>query len=354
MKLLFVIDNLCFGGAQKIFSFVANELVKKEYKVAVVSYASDEIPHFGLDDRIQFFSGGAYKHNGIVKHFEKLPCIREVIKMTMPEVIIAFSAIPTLLGILASHNKIPVIYCERGDPNQYNSLKDKVMFLGLRLAKWSVFQTEQAQKCFGKKIVQRSTVIPNPAFDVSVKRVCDYSTIAFVGRFEIRQKRQDLMVEAFEKILKKYPNAKLAFYGAGEDLEYIEQMCCEKKIIDSVCFKGKVENVCEEIAKAFCFVLTSDYEGIPNALIEAMSIGRPCVSTDCSPGGAKMLIDNYENGILVPCGDVDAVADAVTYLYDNPKEADRMGETAKMIIEKYHPDVIVEKWIEAIENAFYR
>jgi glycosyltransferase involved in cell wall biosynthesis len=92
------------------------------------------------------------------------------------------------------------------------------------------------------------------------------------------------------------------------------------------------------------FVLSSDFEGIPNALLESMSIGVPSVSTDCSPGGAAMLIRNKENGLLVPKGDVKALATAMEFIITHPAESERMAIQATEVNELYAETEIAGKW----------
>ena len=105
-----------------------------------------------------------------------------------------------------------------------------------------------------------------------------------------------------------------------------------------------------KISYAAFFVLSSDYEGIPNALLEAMSIGVPCISTDCSPGGAAMLIQNKKNGLLVSRNNANALADAMEYIICHPVEAELMGKNGMYVCDAFSEKTISEKWLSFIEK----
>ena len=113
---------------------------------------------------------------------------------------------------------------------------------------------------------------------------------------------------------------------------------------------GKTYDVVAAFQNALASVLSSDFEGIPNALLESMSLGVPSISTDCSPGGAAMLIRNKENGLLTPRGDAKALAEAMEYVILHPNEAEAMGETGMEVNQLYAEDVISVKWQSFIKT----
>jgi len=177
--------------------------------------------------------------------------------------------------------------------------------------------------------------------------------ISFVGRFEIKQKRQDIMLKAFHLVQKEIKDIKLVFYGDGEDVNVIKTMVNNLKLNDKIVFRGKVDNVESHIYNSKLFVLTSDYEGIPNSLIEAMSLGLPCISTDCDPGGARLLIKDNINGLLVPKGDEKKIAEAILFLLRNPVSAYKIGQEARKILEEYSEDKIIYLWKTYIEKIIW-
>ena len=168
--------------------------------------------------------------------------------------------------------------------------------------------------------------------------------IAFVGRFYLPQKRQDVAVKAFQLFLLKHPDYKLVFYGDGKDLDKIKKQVKKSGIDNNVVFMGAVKNLAECLKNSKMLLITSDYEGIPNALIEGMCIGLPCISTDCSPGGARFLIQDKENGLLVPRNSPNDIAEACSFIVEHPDIAEQYGKDAQMITEKLSPQIIYQLW----------
>lgn len=341
------------GGAQKILTFVANQLSALGEDVTILSYASKK-PNFDIAKNVNYISGEDYKYKGVFKHIAKISTINDAIKKSNPSIIIAFAPIPAILSIFATiGNKTPVVFCERGDPSRFKSLVYRIKFYPLRFSNWHVFQTENAKALYSKRVQKNSSVIPNPiTFEFKKAPLFNErnNEIAFVGRFDIVQKRQDLMLLAFSELIKYYPNIKLVFYGEGDDMESIKKLASSLDLNEKVAFAGKVNNIEEKIRFSRMFVLTSDFEGIPNALIEAMSVGLPCVSTDCSPGGARLLIKNKINGLLVPPNDCESLVSAMRYMLDNPTKSQRMGECAQNIYKDYSSDKIAGLW----KNMIYK
>ena len=338
MKVLFVISCLNYGGAEKNLMLVANHFNKIGHDVAIcnfneretVQHVCHEVKYYEKTDVYE--KTGKFAWIGMRKQqyeFLKL-CCRDF----KPDIIISFLGMPNFLSILCGKILgIPVVISERADPNRFNSKLDKIMHFVYNYADGAVFQSDGAKNFYSGRLQKRSAVISNPVMHVKEEYCYDlkqtYKVIAFAGRFETVQKRQDIMLEAMKLVLKKHPDYKLVFYGDGENEEEIKNLASDMKINENVIFAGVSDNLVRDISKCEIYAITSDYEGIPNTLLEAMTIGMPCVSTDCSPGGAKMLVDNGINGTLVPCGDVSAIAEAINYYIENKSVAVAHGKEAK-------------------------
>ncbi len=355
-KILLIMHDINYGGAAKMFAFLSNGLCEIGNDVYVYTYEGLE-PNYPLKIDVNYIPAKIIPHNLLFKRLLPFVSVRKTVKMVKPDVVISFLPNANLYSILGtSFTKIPVIITERSDPfNEKGALLEIKRYF-FRFADGAVFQTEGARNYYCKRLIDRSVVIPNPVTTcyhplVSYNNRID--EVVFVARFYIKQKRQDIMVLAFKKVLEKYPNLKLVFCGEGEDIPKIVDMVAKEGITHNVIFEGKVINVRKRIEKAKVFVLTSDYEGIPNALIEAMVSGLPVVSTDCSPGGARLLIEHKKNGLIVPTGDVDSIADAIVFLLDNPEIAEQLGNEAQKIIEKYSPIRITKMWDEFIDSVVY-
>ena len=121
------------------------------------------------------------------------------------------------------------------------------------------------------------------------------------------------------------------------------------EIQNKVFLMGATSDVGKALQTADLFVLSSDYEGMPNALMEAMAVGVPCLSTDCPCGGPRELIKNEKEGILVPVGNVNVMENAISSILNNRDKLDEMGLNAKCRADFFKPNVILKEWKEYIE-----
>ena len=348
IKVLFVASNLSYGGAQKMLTFVANSLDRSMYQVAILNQNSSIKAARQINNDVEYYEHPQFTKRGIKRVQEVFELLKVILKIK-PDVIVSFLNMPNFISTLAGWmTGVPVIISERGDPWQNMSKTDEFMRNFEKRAAGAVFQTDGARKCYPEKLRKKGEIIPNPVVPFGGDKEFEYTDkirdIAYVGRFENCQKRQDVAVRAMSEICKKYPDVKLNFYGSGPDEDSIKKIAEELGVHSNVIFHGKVSSPQTELLKNDIYLITSDYEGIPNSLIEAMSIGMPCISTDCSPGGAALLIEHEKNGILVPCDDWHAIADAVIHWIEKPNLASDCGKNAKMICERFSPEVIIEKW----------
>ena len=359
MKILFVISCLSYGGAEKNFMLVANYFNKIGHEVAICNFNERKTVQTVSDDIKYYENSGIYDKKGkfawVGLRKQQYRYLKLCCKDFEPDVIVSFLNMPNFLSVLCGKLlKIPTIISERADPYRSNSKLDKLMHFMYNRADGAVFQSNGAKAFYSKKLQEKSAVIPNPLMGVKEEYLYNSEqankVIAFAGRFETMQKRQDIMLEAMKKVLEKHPDYKLVFYGDGENEDEIKRLATDMGIESNVIFAGVSDNLVRDISKCEIYVITSDYEGIPNTLMEAMSVGMPCVATDCSPGGARMLIKSGENGTIVPCGDVDAVANAIVYYIENKDVAILHGKNATDIKNKFSYAVIMKKWEDYILN----
>lgn len=348
MKILFVIHSLRVGGATKQLALIANSLVKFGHNVTVYAYSFNQKSAFPLDSKIKYVCEEHIVKNAKVEYLVTPRRIRKIVKQTNPDIVIGWrtnAGCLVALGCLGL--KVKTVFCERSDPY----MEDNFM---LHIAKWvcnlndfGIFQTKGAQEYY-KILRKNSVVIPNPYSSDKDFETIQYSDrkheIACVGRFELVQKRQDIMLNAFKIFHSKYPEYKLSFYGDGADRAKVERLANTMGLQDSVIFHGAVSNVLDKIASSKLLVLSSDYEGIPNVILEAFTADTPVVSTDCSPGGARVLIDNGENGLVVPIGDYMALAEAMECVVSDETLAIKFINNGKKKIKEFVPDLIFEKW----------
>ena len=317
MRLLVLSDSFNGYGAEHILKWLGNGLCDSGFEVSFCSIF-DQGRDKGLTDRAHYYEMRFPKEVYDISYFLKgMIYLRKLKKKDNFDCILTFHTNPYLMALLAKpFSGIKTIHSERDNPYNRNTLATKFKMWTYRYAQKIVFQTEGARAFFDQGIKDKSVIIPNP---ISIPKACwrgeGAHTIASVGRLFIRFKRQDVLLEAFNRVLESYPNYKLVLYGDGPDSEKIKRIVASLGIKDHVCFKGKVSNVMDCLIDEEIFVLSSDSEGMPNALMEAMALGMPVVSTDCEPGGAKALIDNGVNGLLVSRSSVDELAAALVVNY---------------------------------------
>nr|MCR5405084.1 glycosyltransferase [Butyrivibrio sp.] len=174
--------------------------------------------------------------------------------------------------------------------------------------------------------------------------------VVMVARFH-ENKNHAMVMEAFKKATDRdYRDYSLVFYGDGPEKKKLLNLAAQLGIDDRVIFRGNVTDVAQHIEKARIFVLASDHEGMPNSLIEAMSLGLACISTDCPCGGPRDLIRDGENGLLVPVRDRDAIASSIRRLIEDDELRERIGSNAVRIRERFAPEVANAKWKEYFDR----
>lgn len=354
-SILFVTNSLGFGGAEKMLTFVAGELQDRGYRCGIANL--NKVPDYvnkqqqRIHEAVQVYTLEKPQDTAN-KNTYYISKLKEIAKKFCPDVLVAFTAYPSMYArIVGFLLGIPSIMSERGDPIRLGmgqGLKNKLSLMLINSSKGGVFQTEGAMSVYGKGLQKRSVVIPNPIFIKGeipeVPQSERQKTVVSVGRLDNFQKRYDVMLEAFRLFSQKHPEYTLKLYGDGSDTEQIKQWAVDLGIADKVNLMGLTRQPMQDIAHDGMFLITSDFEGISNSLLEAMAVGLPCVSTDHTPGGARMLITDHENGLLAPVEDAPALAAAMCEFAENPALAEKCGNNAKDVINRFAPAKIIDQW----------
>ena len=223
----------------------------------------------------------------------------------------------------------------------------------LPLADGCVFQTEQAKAWFPESLQKKSAVIMNQVSDAFFSRppAAERGEIAAVGRLSA-QKNHALLIRAFSRL----PDTgdRLVIYGEGELRPALEALVEELGLSGRVLLPGQCDDVPRALGCAKLFVLPSDYEGMPNALLEAMALGLPCISTDCPCGGPASVIRSGENGLLVPTGDEEALSRAMAALLSDAERRRTLAENARQTAEGFRPDAVFRQWEAYIDSILDR
>lgn len=357
MKLIFLNADIGYGGAEKMLVWLANQCAENGHQVTLFTYRNCQVMQpvsiLVKHVHVQLETDGAD-----ISIIKTIIFLHRFINSEKFDIGIAFLS-PSMLrmAIASIGTNMKMLFSHRGDP-YYSSPNKKIkQRLFGKINRWAfkqadhyVFQTQMAKNYFCQDIQSRSTVIPNPIHPLlrTTERAGNIQkTIVTVGRLDIKQKRQDILIEAFNSLSNQYPEYDLQIYGSGEDEDFLRAISSSNEKIKIM---GKTSKVAEVVQNAAVFVLTSDFEGIPNALLEAMSIGVPCVSTDCSPGGAAMLIQDKVNGLLTPRGDAKKLSQAIIYMLENHVEAEEMALKALQVNVDYAEDRIRKMWLNVLNT----
>ena len=359
MKILFVTNSLGFGGAEKMLTFVAESLSKRGHRVSIANL--NAVPDYVnahrrvVDENIAIYEkeDGSHKSGK-----DKIRFVWRAAKKENADILVGFTEIPNVIArIIGLMLGIPSIMSERGDPARTGvgiGLKNKIVLSLINGSKGGVFQTEGAKEFYGRGIRKRGVVIPNPIFITGEVPFVPYDkrekSVVSVGRLDNFQKRYDVMLDAFKIFSEKHPEYVLKIYGKGSDEELIKKWVADRELVDKVKFMGLTTQPMQDTCDDGMFLITSDYEGISNSLLEAMAIGHPCVSTDHTPGGARLLITDHENGLLAPIGDAEKLAMAMCEFAEDEALAAKCGENAKDVVNRFAPDRIIDMWEEYIKK----
>lgn len=347
-KIVFTGFLFGFGGAEKSMLMVANGLARLGNEVTIISLEGNNIV-YDLEERVNIFFLPTFKGNKIKKIFNRFKKLKRILKQLQPDVVISFWLQPAIIAeIISRFNGYKTVYSERGDPSskEYKGIYYFVRKCLFNCIDGFVFQTEGAKNYFSKSIQNKSVVINNPVF-INYK---DYprpetrnKEIVNVGRLH-EQKNQALLIRSFSQISDFFPEYILKIYGEGDLKPSLENLIEELNLKEKVLLEGTINKLFKDISASSLFVLTSDYEGMPNALMEAMALGIPSISTDCKPGGARELINHNVNGFIIKTGAENQLAQSMKYLLDHPIEAEKLGKEAQKICDIYDPDKILLLW----------
>lgn len=352
MKLLFLSTGIGYGGAYKIFVWLMNQIVAEGHEVTLLTYRSDKVIQYQfIDDRVRLLHMPLESRGGSLRGCLKtVMTLRKHIQDEAYDIGVAFlppSQIRLILACKGTRTKS--LISQRGDP--WNSINTKSPFIPKAIingiinhADAYVFQTPYAKAYYPEIVRRKCIIIQNPViqFESRTNRIPE-KRIVSVARFDIRQKRQDVLINAFKTLSTSYPDYTLELYGNGEDENLLKETT---KSNEKIKFMGVSNNISKAISNAAMFVLTSDSEGIPNALLEAMSLGIPCISTDYSPGGVELLIKDGVDGLIVKRGDSAGLVTAMSRYLDDEKFAEMCGLNGQKRVTAVSDNEIAKMWTD--------
>lgn len=350
LDIVFVSNALANGGAARVISILAKAFSERGSKVGVAVYSAfpGEYP-LPLSVEKEYGPKGG---SGAAKA-RRIAWLRSVTRRNPDATVVAFEYfvnMQTLIACAGLPNR--VVVSERNDPARVGS-RFPIGWLRERLyrhADMLVCQTDEAASYFSDKV--NKCVILNPLKEglpapyTGVRR----KAVVTFCRLE-RQKNLPMLIRAFSRLHEAYPDYTLEIYGDGKEREKLAAL------IDGLGLAGVAKmlpgrsDVHDVVRDAAMFVLPSDYEGLSNSMLEAMAIGLPVICTDCPCGGARMVIEDGENGLLVPAGDEAALMDAIVLTASNPTLAAKLSRNAADLRERLAVSKVSSVWMRVIDHV---
>lgn len=359
MRIAFCLGGLNKGGAERVVSNLANYMAK-DNEIIIIITKLDKI-EYELDEKVKVFVLDNNSNNkiNIIRNIKILIKMKKILINNNTDVAIAFLQEPIArLLFLKKFNrkirKIKTIISMRIDPNHaFNSFKNRLSLSLYNMADGIVFQTEEAKQFFNKRIQKKGIIIPNainPIFYDLRKKTKRKNVLVSVGRLT-KQKNYPMLINAFSIVSKRYKDYTLEIFGDGVLKQELQNLIDSLDLKNKILLRGNVKNIKDEIYNARLFILSSDYEGLSNALMESLALGIPTISTDSDGGGAKMLIKDGINGILVPKDDYRYLATKISDLLDDENLSNKLSMNAIESMKKYNPKKINKEWSNYINDV---
>lgn len=348
MKIVFIIGSLAGGGAERVVSELASCMVRQNNDVYIITVASSKID-YSISSKVNIIDCSKRESVPGVNFIRRLSRIKNTIKQVNPDVCISFTVAVNIYSVLSCIGaKTKLILAERNDPRfdppgKVMRILRKILY---PFADNFVFQTEGEKKFFSKRIQKKSVVIPNPVNPELPEPYQGERTNRFVSAVRLTpQKNLKMSIDAFSEVVKKYPEFRLEIYGDGELRNELEDYIKNKGLHSNVFLKGRSSDLYNDIKDAYGFILSSNYEGISNSMLEAMALGIPTISTDYPSGGAREIIESYKNGILVNLNDYKQLAKEIITLIEDRELCRKISSECRKIRNQLDSSKITDKWI---------
>lgn len=344
MRICFVYFSLGRGGAEHTIVNLSNYL-RSDYddEIEIVLISETEC-HYAIDCSVKRYALNEKRvsksmFDTVVHTVIIIKKLRTILNKINPDIIVAFSSKWFLTCKAAMLGKnIKIIGSERSNPNDVmkNNLNRRLVYLSSVLCDGYIFPTKGAKDCYPKIIQDKAIVIPNGVASVKEEKIDkqgrEIISICSAGRL-IRGKRYDVLLKAFSIVQEYKKNIGLTIYGEGILKEELQHLALELGVSDKVFFCGFKENLSKELQKHDIFVYCSESESWGNVLSEAMSCGLPCISSDYK-FGARDMIDNGKNGLLVPVGNVEILAKTILELIEDAEKRYSLSVAARVSMEQ--------------------
>jgi len=358
MRLALVISSLSAGGAEKVLSTMANVWNQEGHEINLVTLDDSE-PFCHLDAGIQRWPLGSFSNSrsifeGALRSLQRIWKLRKTISRLSPDLVLSFIDKTNILTLFATISLgIPVIVSERTDPRHHDigliwkslhrltyQWADAIVANNREVADWLSHWAKGVHV----------EAIPNPIITPQARG--DQTRLEFdlpprprmvaMGRLST-EKGFDLLLSAFSQTADRQQHWSLLILGDGPEQGNLLDQAVRLGIRDRVYLPGLVSDPIFVLRQCDLFILSSRFEGFPNALLEAMGSGLPVVSFDC-PSGPREIIRHGVDGVLVPREDVDTMAEAMDRLMSNAAERERLSKRAVEVTKRFSVQKVIGMW----------
>lgn len=337
-KVCIAIHGLAHAGAERVAASWASYLARHGHIVSVIVYGQDE-ERYDLDSGVKICpiadTREAYFQ---LSKAQQLLRIRSIVRREKPHILISFLPKMQINMMLATFGMgIKRIETVRNNPWVDKDVEGKRFLWDLcfRRSDQIIVQTQEQAAYFPGKLQKKCVVISNPIsrdFAETQKRYGEGRVRRFVAVARLNpQKNYPMMIRAFAQAARENPGCTLDIYGGGspESQQKLQDLIRQLGMEEKICLRGWRKDISEVLTSCDAFLMSSDYEGMPNALAEAMAAGLVCLSTDCRTG-PKDMIDSGKNGFLAETGNVQAFARGIRTILDmTPGQCAAMGAAAR-------------------------
>ena len=352
-KVMFVCQSLGNGGAERVVSVLTDELSEADYRVFILTMTKEK-QVYNINENVEIVAPHKNYNAGILGKLLRVKIFRDEIIKHKIDVVVAFSHYNAMFSVIASYGlPVRIIGSERNDPAQLKNRKILNSTRNILYKKLDclVCQTDEAKAYFPNKIQEKTTIILNPISASIIDPYCGEKEKKIVTFCRLEpQKNLRMLIDAFEMLYEEYPDYELNIYGEGSERENLLNYIVSKGLVNVISIKPFCKDVHQKVMKATIFALPSNYEGLSNSMIEAMALGIPTVVTDCPCGGARMVIENNKNGIMVAVDDPKAMYEAFKKIIVSPKFAKELSNNGVKIRDKLNCKKIAKQWKKAIDG----
>lgn len=347
MKLVIELNTIAHGGGERVLDTLVRSFHDHGHEVVIFSWHSEWETYTGFPFPVEVHTLKKVPYWG--KGLSSIIEYYRVLKDVKPDAIVAFLSTSLRVSLVcAKLQGIPIITSLRVDA-VFDTIIKKIEKRLLMSCDGIVFQTKVVQACFPKRTIKKSIVIHNMLMDDNLPlptKEKRKKEIVGIGRLS-EQKNFKLLIDAFSEIESGEHVVKI--YGEGPLRKELEEQISRLHLENKVFLMGRVDRVVDYIKDSDIFVLSSDWEGMPNALMESMAMGLACIATDVSTGGSSALIENGRSGIIVPVGEKEPLKKALSMLIADDDLRIKMSKEAIEIRNKNSKDSIIPQWLNYIE-----